>query len=378
MSAFLLTSCWLIGAVAVLSILLTRGMIWLSHRREWVDKPKTDRWSQTPTALYGGVAIVAAYAIGATAAMLRMGTARHTDLIGLFGGAVILFVVGVRDDARPLNPLVKLAGQILAIMPFLVGAGLAFTSTTFVLSIPLVLFWMLALTNAFNLLDNMDGLSAGTAAIVGAGIGTYALLNHDTLAGVLSLLMTASCVGFLCFNFRASGPARIFMGDCGSMFLGFMLSGLAVIAFCPAAPMTLDHQAAQCLLPLLIMAVPIFDTTLVVIMRKREGRAISQGGRDHSSHRLVYSGRTDKQAVLLLYGLSFCASLCAVFLGLIHQSGLVFAAIGFEAVLFAWFGSYLSRQHAPTQAVVRPLSRVAESENGHRHLVEAGGQKKNM
>jgi UDP-GlcNAc:undecaprenyl-phosphate GlcNAc-1-phosphate transferase len=372
MEGSVVSSAWLVPFVVLVSILLTRGMIALAQQRRWVVKPKPDRWSQTPTALYGGVAIVGAFAIGAMAALLRLGTPQHYDIFGLFVGGLILFAVGVRDDAHPLNPLVKLVGQILAIMPFLVGAGLAFTSTTFVLSIPLVLFWMLALTNAFNLLDNMDGLSAGTAAIVGTTIGAYALLHHMLLPGVLALLVTGSCLGFLVFNFRIRGPARIFMGDCGSMFLGYILSGLAVIAFCPVAPMSLDLQAAQCMLPVLIMAMPIFDTTLVVIIRKREGRAISQGGRDHSSHRLVYTGRSDKQAVALLYGVSAVAGGAAILLGQLHNSALVLGAVVMEIFLLACLGVYLNRFREPMQAVVRSVGRPAEAENGHRKLVETG------
>jgi UDP-GlcNAc:undecaprenyl-phosphate GlcNAc-1-phosphate transferase len=362
----------LFAFVVFLSIVLTRSMITLAQRREWVNKPKADRWSQTPTALYGGVAIVAAFAVGAVIALFLLATPQHYDLFGLFAGGILLFAIGLRDDVHPLNPLVKLVGQVVAIMPFLVGAGLAFTSKTFVLSIPLVLFWMLALTNAFNLLDNMDGLSAGTAAIVGTAIGAYSILHHMLLPGVLALLVTASCLGFLVYNFRLREPAKIFMGDCGSMFLGYMLSGLAVIAFCPVAPMSLDLQAAQCALPLLIMAMPIFDTTLVVIIRKREGRAISQGGRDHSSHRLVYMGRNDKQAVGLLYGVSAVAGGAAILLGQVHNSAMVFGAIVAEVLVLVYLGIYLNRFSEPIHAVVRPLGRSSESENGHRKLAETG------
>jgi len=369
--------CWLFATVIVASLLMTRSMMALAQKRGWVVGPKADRWSKTPTALFGGVAIVAAFYVGALAAMYHFGSLQHFDLIGLLAGAGLLFVLGVRDDIKPLNPLVKLVGQVLAIMPFLVGAGLAFTSTTFVLSIPLVLFWILALTNSFNLLDNMDGLSAGTASIVGMAIGAYSLLNHQLLPGALALLVTASCLGFLFYNFRARGPARIFMGDCGSMFLGFILAGLAVIAFCPVAPMSLDRQAAQCALPLLIMAMPIFDTTLVVIIRKREGRAISQGGRDHSSHRLVYSGFSDKGAVLMLFCVSVAAGTIAVLLGQMHNSSMVFASIGVEMLFLAWFGAHLSQFREPTRAIVRPLSRNGELENGHRHLVESGSDHEN-
>ena len=366
---------WLVLIVLILSLSLTRGMIALAHTRGWVVNPKSDRWSQTPTALYGGVAIVAAFAVGAVAAMFLFGAPQRFDLIGLFIGAAILFAVGVRDDAHPLNPQVKLIGQILAIMPFLVGAGLAFTSTTFVLSIPLVLFWMLALANAFNLLDNMDGLCAGTAAIAGTAIGGYSLLHNLLLPGVLSILVTASCLGFLVYNFRTRGPARIFMGDCGSMFLGYMLSGLAVIAFCPAKPIPLDLRAAQCVLPLLIMAIPIFDTSLVIIIRKWEGRAISQGGRDHSSHRLVYAGRTDKQAVLLLCSISAVGGGIAILLGQLQNSAIVFGAVAVEAALLARFGMYLNRFREAIKPVVRPLARVSDVENGRHKRVETASRR---
>jgi len=364
----------LFAIVVLISIGLTRGMIILAHRRGWLDKPKADRWSHTPAALFGGVAIVAAFGIGAGAALYRFATPQHSDVFGLFIGAAILFVLGVRDDAHPLNPLVKLVGQILAIMPFLVGAGLAFTSTTFVLSIPLVLFWMLALTNSFNLLDNMDGLSGGTAAIVGTAIAGYAFLHHEVLPGILALTIAGSCLGFLWYNFRLRSPARIFMGDCGSMFLGFMLSGLAVLAFCPVAPMSLDRQAAQCVLPLLIMALPIFDTTLVVIIRKREGRAISQGGRDHSSHRLVYTGLNDKQAVALLYGVSILGGGSAILLGQLNSTVTTFGSIALEIVLLALMGVYLSRFRGPASAVVRAIALAPEAENGHRKLVESSSK----
>jgi UDP-GlcNAc:undecaprenyl-phosphate/decaprenyl-phosphate GlcNAc-1-phosphate transferase len=138
--------------------------------------------------------------------------------------------------------------------------------------------------------------------------------------------------------------------------------------------MSLDMQAAQCLLPLLIMAVPIFDTTLVIIIRKREGRAVSQGGRDHSSHRLVYAGLTDKMAVLLLYAVSAIAGVSAVLLGRMHSSAAVFAALVAEVVLLGCMGTYLNRYREPKKAVVRPLGRAVDVENGHRQRVEAAAQ----
>ena len=190
--------------------------------------------------------------------------------------------------------------------------------------------------------------------------------------------MTAACLGFLVHNFRAREPARIFMGDCGSMFLGYVLSGLAVIAFCPAKPIPFDLRAAQCVLPLLIMAIPLFDTTLVTVIWKREGRAISQGGRDHSSHRLVYSGRSDKQAVLLLCAISALGGTLAVLLGQFRSSAVVFGSVVVEAALLAWLGAYLSRFRGAARPLVRPLARASDLDLGHHELAEvASHQERN-
>src|SRR5262249_6971892 len=158
-----------------------------------------------------------------------------------------------------------------------------------------LLFWMLTLTNSFNLLDNMDGHSAGVATVIASLLTAYGLTHGAPLVAGLSALIAASCLGFLWFNFRIAEPARIFMGDCSSMFLGYMLAGLGVLSLYRETSAMLP----ACALSLLLMALPLFDTTLVIVRRKREGRAISQGGRDHSSHRLVYAGLSEKQSVLL-------------------------------------------------------------------------------
>ncbi len=348
-----LATAAVLGFALLLSLVLTRGMINLANRKKWLVPPKADRWHQKPTALYGGIAIVATYTIGCLALLVRPEFRNRYDLIGLFSGGMVLFIVGLCDDAYALNPLVKLLGQVMSVTPFLVGAGLAFTSAIFVVSIPLVLFWMVALSNAFNLLDNMDGLSAGTAVVVGLVLSAYCFLRptvgfHAT--GALCALTAASSLGFLYFNFRRKGSARIFMGDCGSMFLGYMLSGLAVIAFCPTAPSSIVNGASQCALALLVMALPILDTTLVIIIRKREGRAISQGGKDHTSHRLVYSGFSEKQAVLILFGVSLLGGLAALVVARQHQPARIFLVLAGCTVLLVRFGAYLSRFSG-----VRPL-----------------------
>jgi UDP-GlcNAc:undecaprenyl-phosphate GlcNAc-1-phosphate transferase len=338
---------WL-GAVLA-SAALTQAVILLARRFNLVANPKADRWHETPTALYGGVAIVVTFLIVSAGIMFR--NAPHSsEVIGLFVGGIFLFALGVRDDAVPLNPLVKLLGQVMAVTPFLIGMGLEHNSAFYVFALPAVLLWMVALTNAFNLLDNMNGLSAGTAAAVGSLLSLYAFEHGDPTVGLLSASLAASCLGFLYFNGRFTAPAKIFMGDCGSMFLGYMLAGFTVIAVVrpQAAPL------ASVTIPFLLMTLPIFDTLLVIVRRKKEGRAISQGGKDHSSHRLVYSGLSQKQAVFALYAVSIlCGGIALLCEHLQRPVLLPVLAVGVGVSMWC-FGSYLSRFTGP-----RPASAAA-------------------
>jgi UDP-GlcNAc:undecaprenyl-phosphate GlcNAc-1-phosphate transferase len=325
------------------SAALTQVVILVARRYKLVATPKADRWHQTPTALFGGVAIVVTFLLVSACVLARFAPPRSYELIGLFVGGTFLFALGVRDDAVPLNPLVKLLGQVMAVTPFLIGMGLAHNSPLYVFAMPIVLLWMVALTNAFNLLDNMNGLSGGTAAAVSGVLSLYSFLHGDVLTGLFSALLAASCLGFLFFNCRFATPAHIFMGDCGSMFLGYMLAGLTIMGVVrpQSAPLT------SLTLPFLLMTLPIFDTMLVIVRRKREGRAISQGGKDHSSHRLVYSGLSQKQAVFALYSLSLVCGGVGLLCEQLGQPILLLCLVTGIAVGLWFFGAYLSRFTSP-------------------------------
>lgn len=328
------------------SAALTQVVILAAHKFHLIDAPKEDRWNTTATALYGGVAIVITFLLVSGFVFARSAPQRSYELAGLFVGGIFLFALGVRDDAVPLNPLVKLLGQVMAVTPFLIGMGLAHTEPLYIFVMPAILLWMVALTNAFNLLDNMNGLSAGTATTVSGVLSLYAFQHGDVLTGLLSAMLAASCLGFLYFNCRFAAPARIFMGDCGSMFLGYMLAGLTVVEVLrpQSAPIT------SLTLPFLLMALPIFDTLLVIVRRKREGRAISQGGRDHSSHRLVYSGLTQKQAVFALCSVSLLCGGIGLLCESLHRPILLPILVVGVAVGLSYFGAYLSRFTSPQTA----------------------------
>ena len=337
--------CLVAGIITLLLALgLTWSMIKLAPSRGWVEKPKLDRWSKSPAVLYGGVAIVLSFIMGCVilALLPSFGLMDHSEMIWLIVGGLCVFAVGLRDDAKPLNPLVKLVGQIASIMPFVIGVGLKFPLIPFVFLMPIIVFWMLALSNSFNLLDNMDGLCAGSSAVVGISLCVYGAYTGQHALCLMSILVATSCLGFLYFNFVPKSPAKIFMGDCGSLFLGYMLSGLAVLAVYPSGKISVLEGVAKAIPALLIMALPLFDTTLVVLIRKREGRAISQGGRDHSSHRLVYAGQSEKRAVIILYGLGLLGGIAAVLLSVSGMPYLSFAALALEIVLLIRFGLYLN------------------------------------
>ncbi len=281
---------WPLVTGFLVTAIVMPGVIWLAHRLGWVARPRADRWSKRPTALMGGIGIF----IGTTAAALAFG--RMETLLPIALPAVAMFVLGMVDDRMNLRPHVKFVGQLVATAIPIVY-GIKFGGMPPLLALPITFLWIVGITNAVNLLDNMDGLAAGVS-----GISALALAFHFHAQGDAAMLppilaLAGACGGFLLYNFN---PARIFMGDCGSMFLGFTLAGMAVAGTNRSAP----NLALALLVPVSMLAIPIFDTTLVSVSRTLHGRSISQGGRDHSSHRLVALGLSERATVLVLYALT--------------------------------------------------------------------------
>ncbi|HJP64312.1 MAG TPA: hypothetical protein VJ844_12785 [Mucilaginibacter sp.] len=281
------------GLIALVSCLvITPLVIKFAYRKGWVVKPRSDRWHQRPTALMGGVAIFSAYSI----ALFSLSPA-HINWM-LYGASSIMFLTGLIDDIWEVKPVVKVVVQIvcsfiLIYYGFNFGGGLLSWG-----GIPLTFIWVMGITNAINLLDNMDGLAAGISAIVALITGILTYLNGETDLAIPGFAIAGAAIGFLVYNFK---PARIFMGDSGSLFLGFSLAYLSI-----AVQYKMGSSSAVWVLfiPISLMAIPIMDTTLVTIKRILAGRRIDQGGRDHTSHRLVALGLSEKQAVLTLYGIS--------------------------------------------------------------------------
>jgi UDP-GlcNAc:undecaprenyl-phosphate GlcNAc-1-phosphate transferase len=258
-------------------------------RYGFVAVPRKDRWHKTPTALMGGLAMYASF----LASFFIFAPSLWRAYPILIAGT-ILFITGIVDDLRQLKPYIKLVMQLVASsIAVFGGCSLPWTSVE-VVNYFITILWLIGITNAVNLLDNMDGLAGGIALIASLFLAVNFLLNGQTAEAVLPLILAGAIAGFLRFNFN---PASIFMGDCGSMFLGFGLGGMALLS-----DMSRPRNISAVLLtPALILMIPIFDTTVVTITRKLSGRPVSQGGRDHTSHRLVALGMSERRAVLMLY-----------------------------------------------------------------------------
>lgn len=317
-----------ISFVAV--VVLTPLVIRMARTFGWVAQPSADRWHATPTALMGGIAIYA----GATAALFA--TSPVAVVAPIWIGASIMFVTGLVDDLWQIRPAAKLAMQVVA-TSLLLYSGYAFGHDwSLWLALPLTLIWVVGITNAINLLDNMDGLSAGVAGIAAGVMVVFAAMTESSLAVMIGTPVVGAALGFLVYNFK---PAKIFMGDCGSLFLGYIVAALGLIIQKEAVS---AGPVAVALVPLAVLAVPIFDTTLVTLVRKLSGRAISQGGRDHSSHRLVFLGLSERHAVLMLYTLSLFAGVAAL-TALYVGERIFFALTAFVAVALTVLGIQLAR-----------------------------------
>ena len=228
---------------------------------------------------------------------------RSGDVGVLVAGGTTLFAVGLVDDRLQLKPGTKLSAHIVVACAIVVyGLQLHWTGSPLLNSL-LTILWIVGITNAFNLLDNMDGLCAGIAAITAAAV--YASLGSGTPGAVVaSAAVAGAALGFLVYNFA---PASIFLGDSGSLFLGGTLSLLAL----SREPVAHRGVLATLAVPVLLLLLPIFDTTFVTISRKLAARSASQGGRDHTSHRLVALGFSERHAILVLYALAAAGGLAA-------------------------------------------------------------------
>ena len=285
-----------------------------------VDQPDSRRIHLAPVPLLGGVAIY----VGFIVALLLFGEGWVlSQTVSILVGATIVSFLGIWDDRWGLRPVLKLVGQAAAATILVVsGVQVAFLPHP-ALNLAVTLVWILGITNAMNLLDNMDGLSGGVGAVAAAFFLLLAAWNGQYLVASLAAALLGVCIGFLVYNFN---PATIFMGDAGSMFLGFILAVVGIKLRFPGRP-----DIITWMIPVVVLSLPIFDTTLVVFSRLRRGiNPLTNPGRDHVSHRLVSLGLSQRQAVVSLYAI--CGALGVV--GVLIMFSNLAVAYGLGAAVF--------------------------------------------
>jgi len=326
-----------IGLLSLFITLIVTPLVILGAKRfNFIVMPKANRWHKKPTALLGGVAIF----IGFIITVLIFNNDWSTKALIILAGTLFMFISGFIDDLKPLNPKTKFLLQLL-IAAVTVSFGVHMElGLGPILNYVVSGFWIIGIINAVNLIDNMDGLSSGITFVSSLTLLCFSLIANNNFLIVISMALIGVTIGFLIFNFH---PAKIFMGDCGSLFIGYLLA-VASISF--QGHLNLDPSLINALyIPVFLLGVPLFDTFFVMVERKRNGRSITQGGKDHTSHRLAYILQSEKKAVSILYLLGLLSGIAGL-LGYLYPGIIQFILITCSLIIIFSLSFYLIR-YAP-------------------------------
>ncbi|MDR0293981.1 MAG: undecaprenyl/decaprenyl-phosphate alpha-N-acetylglucosaminyl 1-phosphate transferase [Oscillospiraceae bacterium] len=352
-----------LGAALIVSFAVTPLVRMLAHRVGAVDDPNRDdrRMHNIPMPRLGGLAIFAGFMIS----FFLFGIGQISgQLAGILIGGVLIVAVGAIDDIISLPWWAKLAGQLAAAsVPVLYGLrvnvftnpALFFGEQTIILGvfdIPVTVLWIVGITNAVNLIDGLDGLAAGVSGIASLSMLLIALATGNPAAALLTASLAGGCLGFLPYNFN---PARLIMGDCGALFLGYILSCASILGLFKF------YAVITFAVPFLILGLPIFDTTVVFIRRLAQGKnPLSNPDRKHVHHRLIDMGFSQKQAVAILYSVSAVLGLSAVVLTTSGELRVLILLITVLAAGFVYIGLVRKNNRA-----AKPAARIeTEEENG--------------
>lgn len=294
------------AAAFIASIILTPLVIKFAFRIGAVDHPNYRKVHASVMPRIGGMAIFGAFVIGY---LLLRPSDEHA--IGILVGAVIIIITGFLDDMLEITAKAKMFGQLAAAIVVVTWGGLQieFINLPFFgpldfgyLSIPITILWIVGITNAINLIDGLDGLAAGVSTIALISIAVMAMIMGEMFVVATAAILAASALGFLFYNFH---PAKIFMGDTGALFLGFMISVLALLGYKNVTMISL-------IIPIIILGVPISDTFFAIIRRVRMKQPISAPDKSHLHHCLLRAGFSHRQSVLIIYGLAILFGVAAV------------------------------------------------------------------
>lgn len=305
---------WAFAVALIVSFALMPAVIFLARRTGALDAPNARKVHKKPIPRIGGLGIYAGFMAAIIFVAIKFGFDDEMlkETIGLVVSGSLIVMLGLADDYKNLPAKIKLAGQICAaaVLVMLFDVRIDFVTDPFgdylyldSVAIPATMFWLVGLTNTVNLIDGLDGLAAGVAAIASFTIMLVALEQNFILVAVLTAALAGAAVGFLKYNFN---PAQIFMGDTGSMFLGFMLAGISVTGAVKSV------ATIALIVPIFALGLPILDTTFAIVRRIRGGVPIFKPDKGHLHHRLLSVGFTQRQAVLLMYVISALFGLSAI------------------------------------------------------------------
>ena len=346
---------------------LTPWVIKLAHKINFVDNPDARKIHKTAVPLMGGISVFIGFVLLVVYdVIIASNRVFNIRLVGYLLGAFVIVMVGMIDDKKGMNPIVKLLGQFLACSLFIftnfgtvIWLDIAFLNDLSIpliilnnnimfnnfISIPLLYLWMIGLMNATNFLDNMDGMITGISAIIGVGFFAFSLIvNSDntssamwlSLMGLLSLSYTGAVLGFLPYNFN---PAKIFLGDAGSMFIGYFISSMGIL-MANFASLTFQSKWFY-LLPVILISYAIFDICFVSITRKKDGRLVWQGGKDHTTHRIKNLLDSVKVTALLIYAINVIIVILTIMVTIIGRYELLLAILAMCIICYVLLGRRL-------------------------------------
>ena len=353
-----MTSLFAFILALAISFACTPAVRMLAIKIKAVDVPKDNRrMHKVPIPRMGGLAIFAGFLVSVLF-FVPLGNEFRSILIG----ALILVVLGIIDDIVALKPKTKFAGQIIAaLIPALSGVSIhgivnpfvpGQYSTLGIFSIPFTVIWIVGITNAVNFIDGLDGLACGVSAIATVTMFIIAVLFGETYIALMMAALAGACLGFLPYNMN---PAKIFMGDTGSMFLGYILATVSIQGLFKF------YAVISFAVPFILLGLPIFDTGFAIVRRLLKGQSPLQADRGHVHHRLIDLGFDQKQSVAILYAFSALMGLTAVILARTNESKLIILAI---AVLVCFFlamslMSFEKRHRAEEQAQLERIQKAA-------------------
>lgn len=314
----------------IVAYVLTPGVKKLAIKVGAVDKPNARKVHTHAIPRLGGLAIY----VGFMAAILFCVPVRH-ELLGLLLGCTAIVALGIWDDICNIPAKVKLVGQIVAAcIPIAFGIQIEWLTNPFgtlivlpeLVAIPVTIFWIIGFTNTVNLIDGLDGLAAGVSFIASVSMFLLAYTMNQYLPAMIIVAMAGAALGFLQYNFN---PAKIFMGDTGSMLLGYTMAVAAVLGLVKTA------ATIALVVPLIALGLPILDTLFAIIRRKMSGVPIFQPDKGHLHHRLLALGMSQKQAVLIMYFVSIVLGIVALFVANVsYQTGIATVLVVLAVIIY--------------------------------------------